>query len=493
MSNLKLKISTSILNAVEGLPRFTKGLISGLQDIREQQQKWASSAYEASKAPENACVQLKTMTLTLTFEHEDFKSILKGLKNYFPKNSRIQRFSDSLKKSADSLHASSWHNLGFIAKEKGYYLPDATIDRNLPHCVNSVSVYFHRILPSLACITFECHLNDSLSNDLSSIQSKIHLGPVIFKSFIPLKRIPNGYSMGSSYEVSQAQINQRKDRLREEILNWIRKGFKWKLDNKYNNSFIDIYEIEGVPTQRENRQNWLDENKSWLGNYGINVHKFNSLEGKDFFITMPDESSEKYTLSHILSRFDLESQSKDRDLFTFKIGAVAVSATILNIITKYADRIKKLRSLGFENLYKRTKLTKRTQKNIQEIKTTLVILSRFEQELNNSKHSISSSMSEIGQLSYMMEDRLVNFSTQNINKANSRLKNIKDAANTIDAGLTNYLSIQNIYVMYKLQKWMFVLTFVVTIATIIGVLSGWDNLVKLYANLISFVQAIINR
>ncbi|WP_236307641.1 hypothetical protein, partial [Enterobacter bugandensis] len=62
----------------------------------------------------------------------------------------------------------------------------------------------------------------------------------------------------------------------------------------------------------------------------------------------------------------------------------------------------------------------------------------------------------------------------------------------IDAGLTNYLSTQNIYVMYKLQKWMFVLTFVVTIATIIGVLSGWDNLMKLYTSLELFFQAIVS-
>lgn len=492
MNDLRLKVSTAILNVAEGLPRFRKGLISDLQEIREQQQEWALSAQEASKSPENSGIQLKTMNVTLIFEHEDFKSILKGLKYYFPKNNRIQRFSDSLKKSADSLHASSWHNLGFIAKEKGYYVPDVTIDKNLPDSVNSTSINFHRILPSLACIIFEFHLNDLLSKDLALIQSKLHLGPVVFKKFIPLKKIPNGYTMGSSYEVSLTQINERKDILRDEILNWIRKGFKWKLNNKYSISFIDIYEVEGMPTLDTNRQKWLDENKSWLENYGINLNIFNSLEGDKFFLTMPEESKQKYTLSHILTRFDLESQDNGRDLFTYKIGAVAVSATILNTISKYAERIKKLRSLGFENLYKRTKLTKRTQENIQEIKRTLVILSRFEQELINSRFFISSTISEIGQLTSIRKNSVINFHSEIISKAKSRLKSIKDAANTIDAGLTNYLSTQNIYVMYKLQKWMFVLTFVVTIATIIGVLSGWDNLMKLYTNLELFLQTIVS-
>ncbi len=85
MGNVRLKVSTGILNSVEGLPRFQKGLIASLQEIREQQHIWSNRAYEARKAPENSAVMLEKVTLTLTFEHEDFKNILIGLKRYFPK------------------------------------------------------------------------------------------------------------------------------------------------------------------------------------------------------------------------------------------------------------------------------------------------------------------------------------------------------------------------------------------------------------------------
>ncbi|HAS0793764.1 TPA: hypothetical protein I3356_004026, partial [Enterobacter hormaechei subsp. steigerwaltii] len=105
MGNVRLKVSTGILNSVEGLPRFQKGLIASLQEIREQQHIWSNRAYEARKAPENSAVMLEKVTLTLTFEHEDFKNILIGLKRYFPKNEKIQTFINSLKISIDNLNA----------------------------------------------------------------------------------------------------------------------------------------------------------------------------------------------------------------------------------------------------------------------------------------------------------------------------------------------------------------------------------------------------
>ena len=50
----------------------------------------------------------------------------------------------------------------------------------------------------------------------------------------------------------------------------------------------------------------------------------------------------------------------------------------------------------------------------------------------------------------------------------------------IDVGLTDYLKVQNIYAMYRLQRWMFILSVVVALATIVSVLSGWNELTQLW-------------
>ena len=135
-----------------------------------------------------------------------------------------------------------------------------------------------------------------------------------------------------------------------------------------------------------------------------------------------------------------------------------------------------MRGHGFKNLYKRKKLTRKNQYNIQELKRTIVIISRFEHEFKQSGHWIAHSISGVGELIEPFRNETVSLGKNTIDNANYQMKQVKESATIIDSGLTNYLSVQSIYVMYKLQKWMFILSIVVTIATIIGVLSGWNNL-----------------
>jgi len=224
MDNLKLKISTKILDFVEGLPRFRKGTISSLQDIRERQKKWASEEFTKRNAAKDSSVALNQVTLILTFEHEEFSSVIRGLKLYFSKNENIQKFITSLKESVDNLHASSWHNLVYIAREQGVYLPHVAVDESLPLYVKNVLLSFHRILPSVACIIFEFQLDDSISEELCKLQDKVYLGPVEFKKLWPLNRLHHGYSMGTGNACAIRAINDKKDFIRAEIEAWIKKA-----------------------------------------------------------------------------------------------------------------------------------------------------------------------------------------------------------------------------------------------------------------------------
>ncbi|OUF35188.1 hypothetical protein AZZ63_002271 [Enterobacter hormaechei] len=181
-----------------------------------------------------------------------------------------------------------------------------------------------------------------------------------------------------------------------------------------------------------------------------------------------------------MAKFETAEELNKRDFFRYKIRAVAISEAIFNVVEKYSEKIKYLRGNGFENLYKGTKLTRRNQKNIQEIKRSLIMLSRFEQELEKSNFFIAHSLAEVGELQNLYKNISENLAVETFKKAEFRVKTIKEAILIVDTGLTNYLSVQSIYVMYKLQKWMFILSIVVTIATIIGVLSGWENIIKIF-------------
>lgn len=476
MDNLKLKISTKILDLVEGLPRFRKGTISSLQDIRDRQKRWSSKEFERRNSPKESNVELSQITLVLTFEHEDFNNVIKGLNRYFLKNEKIQTFVKSLKESVDKLHASSWRNLGYIAREQGVYLPDVAADESLPLDVKNVSLSFHRILPSVACIIFEFQLNDSVSKALSDTQNQVYLGPVEFKKLWPLSSLHRGYTMGTGTDCAIKSINNIKDSVRTGIEAWVKKGFSWKPQTMDAVSYIDVYKISGNPTGPDERRSWLREYSGWLNGYGIDANGFDTLEGEDFLVSRPRPSNQKYMVSDVVAKFDSNSESEFGDFLEYKVRAIAVSSTIFSVIDKYRNKIETLRGHGFKNLYKRKKLTRRNQYNIQELKRTIVIISRFEHEVKQSGHWIAHSISEVGELVNLFRKETVNLGRNTIDNANYQLNQVKEAAAVIDSGLTNYLSVQSIYVMYKLQKWMFILSIVVTIATIIGVLSGWDNL-----------------
>lgn len=476
MDNLKLKISTKILDLVEGLPRFRKGTISSLQDIRERQKKWSSKELERRNSPKESNIELSQITLVLTFEHEDFDNVIKGLKQYFPKNENIQTFVTSLKESIDKLHASSWHNLGYIAREQGVYLPYVAVDESLPLDVKNVSLSFHRILPSVACIIFEFQLNDSVSKALSEIQNQVYLGPVEFKKFWPLSSLHRGYTVGTGTDCAIKSINNKKDSVRTGIEAWVKKGFSWKPQTMDAVSYIDVYKISGNPIEPDERRNWLLEYSGWLNEFGIDANGFDTLEGEDFLVSGPRSSNHKYMVSDVVAKFDSKNESEFGDFLEYKVRAIAVSSTIFSVIEKYRNKVEILRGHGFKNLYKRKKLTQRNQYNIQELKRTIVIISRFEHEIKQSGRWIARSISEVGELIDLFRKETVDLGKNTIDNANYQLKQVKESAAIIDSGLTNYLSVQSIYVMYKLQKWMFILSIVVTIATIIGVLSGWNNL-----------------
>ncbi len=92
MKNAKKIFSEKILNFVEGLPRFRKGALSRLQDIRTRQRERATKSYLERKIPNQIDIRLDQITLAITFEHEDFRLIQKGLKKFFPKNTTIIKF-----------------------------------------------------------------------------------------------------------------------------------------------------------------------------------------------------------------------------------------------------------------------------------------------------------------------------------------------------------------------------------------------------------------
>lgn len=476
MNNLRENISTRILDFVEGIPRFRKGTISSLQDIREWQRKRATKSYLERKIPKEIDIELSQMTLVVTFEHENFKLIQIGLNKLFPKSEKIYKFIQTLKESEDSLHASSWHNLGYITKSKKGFIPDVEVIDDLPNEVDYVSLSFHRIMPSVACIIFEFKIINEVSKKIKAIQDREHLNQVVFRKFWPINKLHHSYSMGGGYGKCFERISSERDNLRECFKSWVSKNFRWNKAVMETASYVDVYKIDGNVTQSNMIKEWLSKNSRWLQDFGVSVNGFDSYFSHELVYTTSNNSGDISRYVDIVTKLKTEDESKFGDFLEYKVRAIAIATTLHNVIGRYRIILEKLRSKGFKNIYSGNKNLIKKPSNMQELKKLVTLISRLEQEMDQSEHWISHEISEVGELKDMMREEDVDLGKNTIQNIKYQISQIKRAAEVIDSGLTDYLSIQNIYIMYKLQKWMFILSIVVTVATIVGVVSGWNDL-----------------
>lgn len=476
MRNVREILSKKILDVIETLPRFRGGVISHLQDIREHQQRRADNDLARRQASEGVDIKLRQVTTSITFEYENFTSIQVGLKKVFPKNEEIFKFVGDLKRKENNLHALGWSNLGFVADSNKGFIPSVKVVDEMPNNIEYISLSYYRILPSVACLVFEFKISDEFSNKLDRIQRRKHLPPLIFKRFWPLTNLHRAWSMGGGKGGAFEAIEIEKDGLKHELLSWISKRFRWNGELIQTASFVDVYEINGNPTEEKQLEKWLSDNRQWLMDYGISTIDYQAYSSAEVIYGMKGQDSVSEYLSDTLTRLQTANDSEFGDFLEYKARAVSVASALRSLIDRYRDKLESLRESGFKSLHGAGRKVLKKGSGIQELKKLVTLLSRLEHEVEQSSHWIIHSISEIGPLSSAMHNKEIDLGNEVLEGAKYQLSQIKQSAEIIDLGLTNYLSVQNIYVMHKLQRWMFILSIVVTIATIVGVISGWNDL-----------------
>jgi hypothetical protein len=173
----------------------------------------------------------------------------------------------------------------------------------------------------------------------------------------------------------------------------------------------------------------------------------------------------------------VDDEAKYTDL---KLGALSVNASLFSTMDSIQDSLEKYRRLGFVQLAKSDARILKDAGSASRIKRLGVILNRIRHEFSEGKHLIAHELDDLGGLktsSFGEEEILRNYI---IKSFDYRLGCLIKAYQVVDIGLTGYLEVQNIYVMYRLQAWMLVLSIVATFATIVGVAANWDDLHELW-------------
>lgn len=470
-------VSKKYLDWAEALPRFQSGPIHELQLIRERQRQWSSRRFQNRIKPDNARITLKQIRIVITFQFEEFNLVRRAVGRLFPNSEQASEFIKDLKKKESSIHSSGWSSIGLIAKEKRVYVGETQYVEELPEHVKAIHVSYHRIMPSLACLSFSFHIEERFSESLAIKQNHDYLPPVVFKSINLFKRFPRGYSMGSGGQDAREVVRTHVLGLSNTLHRWLQRATKLSDATSFTKSVVEYYVVNGHPTSSDELATWLNSNRGWLGDYGITVSKHDSYRSSNLIYCSSSYHNNDVPVYSLVSLEDDYDEDRHVDL---KLDGLSVNASLFSAIETMQDSLEKYRRLGFLQLAKFDARVLKDSGSASRIKRLGVILNRISHESNEGRHWIAHSLEGLEDLktsSFNKEQMLRN---DIIECFDYRLSCLIKAYRVVDVGLTGYLEVQNIYSMYRLQRWMLVLSIVATFATIVGAAANWDDLYKLW-------------
>jgi hypothetical protein len=479
MRNLRLRFSEKILDCVDALPRFRAGFVSDLQETREFQRKAATDKLLLSKAPEGARIEFNRMLVMMTVEHEEFSLIVDGFSKAFVDDASglASRFVDNFQSSIDDLHSAGWHNVTTIVRDNSNYFPQLKMDPSLPNHIDQVSIFCHRLLPSLACLVFELKLNSSFAQRLMEIHSREHLPPVTFTNFFPLNRFH--HSLSYNTDIVDDLISEEKNSLRLDFKRWVNRNFSGL--SKISFSYIDVATIYGAPDDKELCSDWMVDNRHWLSTFGLRIVDLQTYEGEGFIISkFRSLNNFDFNVSCTVAKTAGQPEYHGGYIFDPCLNSILLSTVLSNFFKSLELALRKYRSAGFKKIFSKNLKKIDHSSDILNLKRLLVKISRLKQEFEESFAWIAKDIGAINPVRRFGRKKPDDYSGVLMNNLSSYVKSIEAAAKVVDDGMTSFLSVQSISAMYKLQRRIYFLTIVVTLATIVGVLANWRSLAELF-------------
>jgi hypothetical protein len=476
-NSIREVVSKKYLDWAEALPRFQSGPIHELQRIREDQRSISDRRNQNRSKPEDASITLNQIRIIITFQFEDFNLVRRAVGKLFPNSDKASEFVKNLKNKESSINSYSWGRIGFIAKEKRNYLRETQYVDELPEHVKLIDVCYHRIMSSLAFLSFSFHIEERFSESLAIKQNHDYLPPVVFKSINPFKKFPRGYFIGSGGEGAREIVGNHVLGLFNNLNCWLQKATKLTDATNLTKSVVEYYAVNGNPNSSDELGKWLDSNRGWLGDYRISVSEHDSYRSNNLIYCSSSYPNNNISVYNLVL---FEGCADNAIHIDTRLRALSVNASLFSSMDSIQDSLEKYRRIGFLQLSKSNARVLKDAGSASRIKRLGIIINRISHEFNESRYRIAHLLDGLGDLetsSYSREQILRNNIIENFDY---RLGCLSKAYQVVDIGITGYLEVQNIYVMHRLQTWMLILSIVATFATIVGVAANWDDLHKLW-------------
>ncbi|MBI2793016.1 MAG: hypothetical protein HYX66_00010 [Ignavibacteria bacterium] len=486
---IKQLTSTILFFVAKKLPgaRDSSLLLGRLRRVSDAQERLALKAAQSRSAPAGGMVKLTSMSIVVTFEPENFDSLVKAVTKGFRGNPRVSRFIDDFNKVRGSILSSSVTRLPIVGHDASKTLSNwATSDKSLPNVVKHVEVWFYRILPSLAALSFEFTFTEEVSSQIEDLLSQPIVEPIVV-DFFPLF---NG-TIRNSFHYRGSCVSLRTEAILNDVgdmcWEWLKRSFGLNIKAQMSHQYNFNYSVSRSKDDQTDLNRWQQDNRDWLNSYLIE--------------TTEREVYESYENIR-WNRYNLESQTKTFFIVTsFANGNVesesyeslsfnAYSA-LVSKLDSYRSMTERIGSNGHLDKVHSSFRYKARAKYVQSLKILIARVLRMDHELrvteirrNHHLVALSSyriiSASGSGHNSDLLADGSV-YVTSTIDRLLQALK-------VLDAGMSESLTIHNMLVIYRLQ-----LATIAFAAVAIAVTVWSEEIAQLIVKVLKITFALVAR
>lgn len=377
------KLSAKYLDFAERLPKGKISVVTQLQSIREHQRRSANSNWEKTQPPDGCDADFIMIRIFEHYSIEMVDALAAWLLQLLPglKGGPTQRdFGADLRSQTSSYLSQKWWNLGALlsATTTGMYNPNQRIFEHMPESIEAVQIALYQVLPSSFALVFDMHLTQGASSRLRCIRDAKHLPEVILSQIIPRGIVGFSSLDGWPSSAIRRAVSQELDEIQLQLLRALPALPRGTFRSHSRKStgllpHVFLVSMTGVPTDRSSLTEWEKHARSWWESLSLDLQRDDIFYDGNSLLSFPERGEKPF----------------------------ASAAQLIVFIPGY---IHQKEQVGHQDT--RRAIKEHARYTLDEVQPLLVVhelLNVLEQQLSDSRYSVSVCMNSPGWRSLFLQ------------------------------------------------------------------------------------------
>jgi hypothetical protein len=433
------------------------------------------------------------------FPAEEYDRLFAGLRRLFPAKpygrDQIDRFSPT----APDLFHGGWSKIGTLVRENKWFgMLDKRVVPEIPAEVDYVDIDVHKVLPSAVVVSFDVHLSKKATSKLNELQARTYLAVTTFHQFAPWAKhgmnrshAPVEWAMQDAILKWQRGLHHEVERI---VTPYLRGFFTRSRERRNRLPVIDCFSLSGIPEGDEDIHTRLAPLRSWLVSASVQpdpseLHKYLR---DDLMFVWEERREERlpfgYRFVQLHAAPPVPDPTKLQGFAALRseLDAVLPYICFLEAIQTITEQVEVLRLRVYKTLAGASWFNRRFRADIKlndRVQREAMFVSRLSLELKDSKPWLKHELEVFGCMTQKLGiERSESTLTDVLDDSLSfQLDRVQRHLALIGGSSSDHVARRNVSLMYSLQRQVWLLTIVATLASVGSILTNWNQLRQILA------------